>query len=363
MLLTTLWSAVVAAPQLLDMPPRCMWGWEPKVSGYCGSVSVQTAAIYHGNWLSEDAIRGTSGGHNAKHQLLVVYPKDAEVKGAAISSACESLKLNCSMWDYDTEKAPQHAGFLGWAKDHVDAGHPVIMGLYWGVESDADYDHIVPLVGYDTDDAGADGSNAVSAVYFNDLHGNATIRAEARSFVASRKECNKNQRFGPGSFCLPQKYNYGIAVRGNQDAEGVLLPVRLAMDSWTEPDYSVEDQQHEAPVVMGATVTVSGLTAGMRYALLRFDNPAAVPARAFLAAAYANKTEFVASGATWTERAQFESNSTTLFRCVQVAAATARHHHGITNTSRELPAALLLWHSHLDKQSRTLDETNKARPK
>lgn len=59
-------------PRLLDLPPRYMWGWGPGLSGYCGSVSLQTAAIYHGNWLTEDAIRGTSGAHDARHELLIV---------------------------------------------------------------------------------------------------------------------------------------------------------------------------------------------------------------------------------------------------------------------------------------------------
>ena len=54
---------------MLDMPPRLMWGWEPKVSGYCGSASVQADGVYYGNWLTEDAIRGTSGGERGALQV------------------------------------------------------------------------------------------------------------------------------------------------------------------------------------------------------------------------------------------------------------------------------------------------------
>jgi hypothetical protein len=280
--LTTLVCLVaVASKQLLDLPPRYMWGWEPKVSGYCGSASVQTAAIYHGNWLTEDAIRGTSGGRDGKHELLIAYPKDTDVPGTAISSACIALKLNCTMWNYNREHNPQHTAFLNeFVKGHVDAGHPVIMGLYWGVESDSDFDHIVPLVGYES----ASRVENVTAVYFNDLHGNASIRAEVADFVSTRAACNAKARFGPGSFCLPRKVDYGIAVSGNADAEGALLPVRLAMDAWSEPDYSREDAQQEPPVLLSATVTVAQLERGVRYALLRFDGAAAVPDRRFLAA-------------------------------------------------------------------------------
>ena len=177
------------------------------------------------------------------------------------------------------------------------------------------------MVGYETEVGGDEG---VSVVYFNDLYSNATVRAETHSFVKSRKACHEDrgssQHGDLAPFCLPKKYDYGIAVSGNEDIDGVLLPVRLAMDQWKEPDYSKEDGYHEAPTMMGATVTVSGLTVGTRYALLRFEDPAAVPKRDFLKAPFTHKTEFVATVKTWTARAAFMSNSTTLFRCVEASS-------------------------------------------
>ena len=309
-----------------------MWGWQPKVSGYCGSASVQTAGIFFGNWLSEDAIRGTSGGHNGNHQLLIAYDKDLSVKGTSVADACRALVMNCSMWDYSSAPSPQHGAFVAWAAAAIGRGEPVIMGVYWGVESDDDYDHIVPMVGYDSDSSSNDSSNSssssssssVSAVYFNDLHTNASLRAELPTFVTTRQGCNSAARFGPGAFCLPKRTNYGLAVRGNQDVRGVLLPTRLALDAWTEPDYSREDAQRAAPSLLGATVTVSGLAAGARYALLRFEDPAAVPHENFLNSAFSSKTEFVAAAGTWSQRATFMSNSTTFFRSVGVPAAGRR---------------------------------------
>ena len=97
---------------MLDVPPRYMWGWEPKVSGYCGSASVQAAGGYWGNWLTEDAIRGTSGGHNGKHELLIGYDKDLAVKRASVYDACEALAMNCTMWDYAKAPSPQSEAFL-----------------------------------------------------------------------------------------------------------------------------------------------------------------------------------------------------------------------------------------------------------
>ena len=307
--------AVGSAPTLLDMPPRLMWGWEPKVSGYCGSVSVQTAGLYYGNYLSEGKVRGSaSGGVNAAHQLLIGYEKDIAVRGASVHDACQALGMNCSMWDYNKEPSPQHAAFVAWVADAIDAGEPVIAGVYWGVEDDDDYDHIVPLVGYERQ-----GGGAISALYFNDLHTNATLRGELTTFVQTRRGCDSSERFGPHSFCLPRATDYGVVVHGNQDTRGELLPLRLSTDLWTEPDYSKEDKQHEAPVSLSATVTASGLSSGSTYALLRFEDFTTVPHEDFLQGPFASKIEFVAArDGTHNERVTFMSNSTTLFRCVLV---------------------------------------------
>ena len=177
-------AARCAQAGVLDVPARFMWGWSPPgglapptASGYCGAASVQTAAIYHGNWLSQDAVRGTSGGYNDNHALLL------GVRGpTSVMSACAALKLNCTAWDYNTAADPQSTAFLRWATAAIDRGKPVITGLYWSEESDADYDHIVPLVGYDAD----------AAIYINDLHSNSTRRFELPGFVSNRKHCKRS---------------------------------------------------------------------------------------------------------------------------------------------------------------------------
>eukprot|EP00966_Prymnesium_polylepis_P006543 150130-Prymnesium_polylepis.2 len=197
-------------------------------------------------------------------------------------------------------------------------GSPVITGLFWGVETDSNYDHIVPIVGYDASSEGG-----MTAVYFNDLHGNASVRADIDSFVATRRRCNRPERFGPGSFCLPQGTDYGVAVMGNVDDEKELRPARLTMDSWTEPDYSREDAQKESPTLLSATVTASKLAPGMRYAMLRFDTIASVPRAVFLNATYAQKTEFAAMASTWAQRVEFMSNSTQFFRCAEIPRTLA----------------------------------------
>ena len=64
-------------------------------------------------------------------------------------SACAALRLNCTLFDYRHAHRPQHARFLQWAAEAITRGDPVALGLYWGVEQDSDYDHIVPMVGFE----------------------------------------------------------------------------------------------------------------------------------------------------------------------------------------------------------------------
>ena len=204
--------------------------------------------------------------------------------GEAERTVCRALQLNCTAWDFNKAPNPQASAFMRWASAAIDEGKPVIMGLYWTEERDADYDHIVPMVGYDGD-----------AIYYNDLYSNATRRADKSAFVSTRKHCKKSADSGPSGgpavsvsarswrFCLPEKVDYGLIVHGNIHAEQAgLYPVRLSMGTWSEPDYSKEDKLHESPRQLSATVTVSGLTAGAHYALLWYDTPSKIPARDLL---------------------------------------------------------------------------------
>lgn len=84
--------------------------------------------------VSQDYIRGTSGGHDYDHQLVLTFEKDATTPSTALVTVCPKLKLQCTMWAYDHASQPQHVDYLQWAAHAIDKGHPVILGVYWGVE-------------------------------------------------------------------------------------------------------------------------------------------------------------------------------------------------------------------------------------
>ena len=83
-----------------------------------------------------------------------------------------------------------------------------------------------------------------------------------------------------------------------------------------------EDGIFATPVRFQPTATVSQLTTGAVYALLRFDSPAAVPVSSFLSGAYAQRVDFTATSTIHVLRAgELEpiwSNGTYFYRCVAV---------------------------------------------
>jgi len=240
---------------------------------------------------------------------LPVFEKDVGTKGTSLLTTCKALRLNCTMWDYNTMPMPQHQAFVNWTKHAIDAGEPVIFGVYENSGDDKEFDHIVPMVGYDKD-----------SVSFNDLYHNETQRYNLQNFVKSREECSKVS--GEFKWCLPNQKDYGVIVHGNADANQALLRVQMTVSSRTEPDYSQEDGLHQTPVNLSGHVTVSGLSSGSRYALLRYDDPSSVPSEDFLHSSFAEKIEFVASANSYSHDVHFMSNSTVLFRCVSVASHT-----------------------------------------
>eukprot|EP00929_Paragymnodinium_shiwhaense_P004575 TRINITY_DN105634_c0_g1_i1.p1 TRINITY_DN105634_c0_g1~~TRINITY_DN105634_c0_g1_i1.p1 ORF type:complete len:340 (-),score=45.60 TRINITY_DN105634_c0_g1_i1:46-1065(-) len=297
---------------MLDLPPRYMWGWSPPAwaVGYCGSMSLQTVALYYGNWITQDAARGTNGGTGPQNSLLLGGHHEKDTYPSSESHALKVLKFRYTSWDDRHAERPQHKAFIEWARSALDAGDPVIFGVYQHGLDDVDYDHIVPMVGYDSD-----------ALYFNDLHSNFTMRYKVPDFVRSRKECGGNVGKKVYHYCLPPSVNYGISVHGNADSKNELLPARLHVNSWTEPDYSKEDAHHQIPVEMTGTLTVTDLKAGVKYALLRYEHSSHVPEEDFLTQGkFASRIDFVGPSDGKAEfQTKFMTNSTVFFRCVRAA--------------------------------------------
>jgi len=309
-------GAALADAALLDVPPRRMWGWGAGMNGYCGETSIQSAGIFFGNYWSQERVRYADG----NEELLI---------GVNDVKAAKALKLDYEAWDYERKKTPQASEFLSWIKNHINQGHPVVAGWYEKQpRGDEDYDHIMPIIGYeDVSRLVRDADGKLVAVptstniYHNDLYLQETSITLGKDAFKSRKGCSQSKSpVQPYDYCLPDEYDYGLAIKGNVDPNKETFRTFLTVSIWTEPDWGAEDKKHEKPIQFTAFATVTGLTPGKKYALLRFDKADDLgDSKNFLQKKWAKKYEFVADSDTYVyeDLDPMMSDGTYFFRCVE----------------------------------------------
>jgi hypothetical protein len=291
----TMPDAASPASRQLPIPPRQQW---ENGDGYCGEMSIQSIALYDGAWISEQVVRSVAGG-----ELLL---------GVNETVALSRLHLDYSAWDSGAPQ-PQATGFLAWMKTQLQQGVPVIYAVYLtDGNNDPDYDHIVPAVGIDATTLG--GYVATDELASNNNFG-ARIVAAMGSLPATRQTCANDTAHGG---CVPRNVDYGVAVSGVTDLQHATLPVTMTVVGMSEPNVSLGASATQ----MTATVTVSGLTAGQSYTVLRYDDYRKVPtnstAAQFLTSQFTHRTDFVATGTSWTfdDPTTFLSSGTTYYRAV-----------------------------------------------
>lgn len=317
----------VTGPVILNIPPRRMWGWGAGMNGYCGETSFQSTGIYYGNWWSQEQVRYADG----NKELLI---------GVNDEKAAKSLLLQYTVWNYN-QKTPQSTTYLAWLKKNIDAGHPVIAGWYEKQpKGDEDYDHIMPIIGYEVKKSKVEDEFVYAAnstelekkkkkkatnptdtdILHNDLYLQETSTTRAATVFGTRKMCSQQkQPTQPYEYCLPQDYNYGIAVLGNVDPNKLTFRTFLTVSIWTEPDWGAEDKKYETPISFTATATITGLTKGKKYSILRFDKVADLgDSKNFLTAKWAKRYDFTAEDVTQTysNLDALKSDGTYFFRTV-----------------------------------------------
>jgi hypothetical protein len=284
------------SPRQLDIPPRIQW---PNANGYCGETSVQSIALYYGTWVSQQLARTLAGGT----QVLI---------GTNSPQVLQALNLAFTQWDNSVTQ-PQFEAFMVWLKSNLALGYPAYFGAYLtDGNNDPDYDHIMPATGIAYTNLSAYDPNDV--LTYNDNFGDQIVRP-ASQLSATRAACSYSSTQGG---CIPQNVDYGIAVTGVVDPQHVTLPVSLSVASPSEPNVS----QGASPVQMTGTVTVTGLSSGVTYSLFRYDDYTAVPSAAsaagYASSSYTHRTDFTATGSTWTlvDPNTFTSDGSSTYRCV-----------------------------------------------
>lgn len=321
---------------LNDIPPRYQWEHN---SGYCGEVSMISAGLYYGQYVSQYDARKIICDTIQNNCQMLLGENDAQL--------AYSLRLKC-----DTIVCQNSKEYLNWVKKHVLLGHPVIIGvmnneyiLYGKTNPDAgdpEYDHIVPVMGIGSDSL-LDNKEAFENDYIlfsdNGLITNDSINPAIPNkktaqyyfpyrlddFVGSRERANEKNGHAYTLVDLPNKkmndsvYNYAIAILGVYGEEET-LPVRISTNyNYEAPYIDSQSNIRPKPMPLKLTVSISKLTIGTKYKLFRYDNEENVPTKDFIHSTnYKECYEFkISSGTEYTKEFSINSNEKVFFRCVK----------------------------------------------
>lgn len=321
------------------IPPRFQWNSN---SGYCGEVSMISAGLYYGQYLSQYDVRSyASPGKNqlGANQLLL---------GQNDAVAAEALNFT-----YERKRLSDNATFLTWVKHHVAKGHPVIIGLlnnenilYRNTNPTAgqpQYDHIVPVVGFYSDNDLNAPYNSGDRILFSDnglftpndnydticypphtnpKNGNVPYlyAPELKGFCLDRKQANSPNGPVYSLLSLPDKphHNYGIAITGIKGNKN-LLPVYLTTDyNFEYPCIPHKSSTRPASMSIVLGIHVSGLTKGKKYAVYYYTSMKQVPVGNQKQKEKFRWNTFTAAGATQQLKMKIQSDQEAIFRVVEV---------------------------------------------
>jgi hypothetical protein len=309
--------AVVAQPLpmtrlhwvLNDIPTRIQWDGN---YGYCGEVSMISAGLYYGQYLSQYDVRAIAS------PAIKQYKQHAQLLlGVNAVSAAQRLRLAAKAV---ASKRPEV--FYAWLKDQVVKGYPVIMGVFTNA-GDAEYDHIVPVFGVGSDFPLNTAYHPTDVIQFSDNSAQSPYYAfEIKAYLANRQVANAQD---DNTYSLPTypTTKYGLAITGVLDKYHETLPVRLTTNvNYERPAIVHNTASRPKAMPITLTITVSNLHAGEHYNLYYYHNQNDVPSEFF------NKTSanagilpwktLSASGNTWTTSLTIKSSDKAFFRAVRV---------------------------------------------
>lgn len=336
------------------IPPR--YQWEAN-GGYCGEVSMISAGLFYGQYLSQYDVRAivSGGGQGTNSQLLL---------GDNASAAATALRLKCEVCPHSEDSKK----LLLWIKNQVVKSHPVIIGVFnnenqmyghasGGTEGDPQYDHIVPVMGFASNHPFSDhklypddkilfsdnglytknGKNPCPPInsetpyyYHYPMNGG----DKSYNFVLSRSQANDAGGNLYSLLDLPKykdtpplpnspphkKKNYAIAITGVIDRNNETLPVTVRTNHNYECPHIVDGTSvRPLPMALTLKVTISGLTPNTEYKLYRYNDETKVPTENFnqnkhMAESVTNIK--ISQGTVYEETINITSNQKVFFRAV-----------------------------------------------
>jgi hypothetical protein len=305
-----------------EVVPRLQWNVN---SGYCGETSMICAGLNFGQYCSQWMARKLASPYPqylAENQLLLGTGQDTRAAVMMRLKASEySSYVRVPSGDPGVpsreEELPSRE-LIVWAKSHLIQGHVPIIGVFNNVNTlqeggvgDGQYDHIVPIVRWESNFPLEDGGVHYYESDYLTLSDNGLYGPESdgqyqflypyqvQDFLGDRQQANNPQNLYMLSNTPP---NYGIAIEGVLDTHGVCIPVRLSCDRDREPYPPTMElspfpppalaqpplcNQKPVPFPLRFTATVDLRGKSGYYNLYRYDDFANVPVEGFNAAATA----------------------------------------------------------------------------
>jgi hypothetical protein len=327
-----------------EVVPRLQWNAN---SGYCGETSFICAGLNFGQYCSQWTAReqASSLSEDQSASQLLVGP------GTDDTLAAQNMRLKASEFN---GSAGETLRFIVWMKSHLASGHVPIIGVYNNTGdlgepasfADGQYDHIVPVLGWDSDlpiiDEQGVQYHPGDFITFSDngLYGAPPqypylYRYQVGTFKGDRSAGSAQDG---RVYTLPDKVqNCGIAIEGVLDDDGYCIPVRISSSTHIEPDRNPhlapgstptsplwDGPPASTPLRLTATVDLSGQNGQSGpWNLYRYDDFAIVPVQGFNAAAgdAAQQWSIPAGyGPTFTVEHDALSNETVVFRAVPASA-------------------------------------------
>eukprot|EP00040_Diaphanoeca_grandis_P024980 m.137984 g.137984 ORF g.137984 m.137984 type:complete len:353 (-) comp29965_c0_seq1:60-1118(-) len=303
---------------LAGITPRQQWNIN---GGFCGAMSIQTAHLTFGAWISQDLVR-KGNNHGTGHCGAGV---GCEVDPTNVGETALNLKLDYEEWDYNSTK-PQSARYKQWMKAHLAVGHPIV----WFVMCKGDdacpypnacpnggaFGHVEPVWGvfsnHPLNDTTVYDDDWVVHSSDQDLNPYYRLFSSLEDTTAMNGNCAKAQPgFGKNEMypCINDQTDYGIAING---IKGAGLPVSLSVNNQQEPD----TRMGQLPTPVLGVVTATSLTPGKRYTLYRYEGTATLPTDGTPGSTAKHTVPFTASTPTWVynDKVPFLSNTATYYR-------------------------------------------------
>ncbi len=287
-----------------NIPPRYQWNHN---YGYCGEVSMISAGLYYGQYLSQYDARAAASNapqNEARSQLLL---------GVNDMRAAAHMHLAGIAWDDPSKKNADR--FLVWVKEHVVLGQPVVIGVYMNEfrfyhkrnprAGSPQYDHIVPVIGIHSDKLEEKGTYLPNdRILFSDngewgslRHAQYFYSYRFEEFTKTRREANAPN--GPIYSLARKARDFGVAITGVIDQDHETIPVRVTTNvNYELPQIAEGSSRRPRPEPLVLTVTVFGMKAGGVYNLYRYNELNAIPNGGFNAhAAKAHEKWVITAGA------------------------------------------------------------------